>query len=35
MQNIPHGTFSNVMSNVAVGMHAVIGRRGGYIDHVM
>ena len=35
IQNIPLETFPNVMNNVAVRMQAVIGRRGGYIDHVV
>lgn len=35
IQNIPHETFPNVMNNVAVRLQAVIGRKGGYIDHVV
>ena len=35
IQNIPLETFQNVMNNVATRMQTVIGRRGGYIDHVV
>ena len=35
IHNTPPETFQNVMNNVATRMQAVIGRRGGYIDHVV
>ena len=35
INNIPQETFPAVMRNMAVRMQSVIGRRGGYIEHVI
>ena len=35
IRDIPQETFPAVMENMAVRMHSVIGKRGGYVDHMV